>query len=868
MAKLIIPLNELEYKDLPLVGGKAAVLRILTMQGAPVPEAIILTGEFYQWIIQNDDRIREAVQNIKYCAQEELKFHLEEIISGFRDFEYPDEFLQLLINRLPLLHFPHFNNLAVRPSPVFHESPTEIISDLHLSVMNVRNIAELKEAIKLILASTWGFAAYAFRQENFVPHQHISMAVIIQKMAMIEYSGVVYSRHPRDSRYILINAGWGMPEAIINGEVEYDTYILRREKPENDSFAFSPGEKEIAVKKRRQIYKGSVRAMVDVSKERQNFQILDPREQLEIANFACKIEEAFGEPHVITWGKERGIIILNSRAAEKKQDIGQIWTIPLRDELYSPVYSNFGISLSRQNMEASINILASNVGEKKFHPNSLVKKFLNRPFLNLGELTFLFQKLGIRQECTKRAYQGDALFLPETKSGKVQEQMDTGILNSMKMKRWTGRIEEQAEKNCSDLASSLGKMKKLRFNKLDRKELGEFISLVLKESLKIRDRYEILTIILFSLGMLSKIEKNKTPVELYQNIPTVTEIYEIRYLLDILNLAQEAVTDPAVVDFFRQNDHCLGEKMGILQSTSFFPLLLAFIKKHDCAGLFPLDVSSPLFGENPFFLIKMISVLLRLENLHGKIFLAKRAADEFGKKKPPERPGGFLQKLIPGNWTVDSLSDLLHHSILLASRHLKFNIELVSLLRKALLEMGKIFADMKFIEAPDDIFFLEVDEVLRATKIKFTDYSKLIPQRRENLEIFADYIPPPLFSGSRLDISIPSIPDYQPGEPLCRIPLSPGTAEGRARIIRRPAELFAVEPDEIIIIDRLNFILSPLLLTAAGVIIQRCNPFMVEYPVGRILGIPSVAGIQGIMDVVGDGDHIKIDGDRGIVVLQ
>jgi len=185
-------------------------------------------------------------------------------------------------------------------------------------------------------------------------------------------------------------------------------------------------------------------------------------------------------------------------------------------------------------------------------------------------------------------------------------------------------------------------------------------------------------------------------------------------------------------------------------------------------------------------------------------------------------------------------------------------------MRKVLLEMGEHFTQANIIEETEDIFFLEIEEVLKAAQVKYTDYKSVVSRRKINHDILKGYKAPAIVMGSGINISSPSADITKEKSVKC-IPLSKGKIKGKAKKINSYRDIFSIETSDIVVIERLNFIYTPLLSVAGGIIIERINPFLSDYTQCRLLGFPAVGGIPGIIDSVLDGEILGIDGDHGIM---
>lgn len=865
MAKFIIPLKELEYKDFPLVGGKASVLRILSMQGLNVPPALILTGELYDLIIKKNPDLDSLITDIKYCHPDDAGEYLAHIIHYFRGMDLPQELVNLLLNRLPLLHFPHFNNLAVRPSPVFKESPSEIFSGLHVSAMNLDNLKDVIDAIKLVWASMWSMDAYQFRMKNHIPHEDISMALIVQKMAVLEYSGTVVSSAPGDANSIIINAGWGMPDAVRENKVAFDTVVMRQVKTEEGGAIYSLGAEQVAFKQSRQVFQGAEKIFTEVSPEKQDVSILPSFEREELAHLAKKVEETFNRPYCLLWGKEHKIMVLDAYPAVKYKDSTEEWTEILNRELYPSVLTQFVYPYLVGSDRSCIDLMLKDLGEKDSISSEFISSMLGRPYVSSTVYSQLCRKLDIAEACTKRMLHGVSMFPVDRNKLESDEDFSTGLLDSLKINRWTKKVEKDVGDYAGKIISSLKDIKKLNLSDLKKENLGDVASVCGDLRRNVRDRFEVLTLIIFGLNMLKKLNPEADYADIYNRTPVETDIYDVHYLADMLALVKAANTDPVSCKFFREYFSEGEDDISALRQSSFSEHLISFIEKYYTMGVYPLDPSFPRFDEQPSVLVGMIALLCNVKNIDEKLRNVESNLKKFDKSSV-EIKIGFLDGLIPGRWSEERCLNLISRSIIAARKHLELDAEISSMLRKVLLKLGAHLTESGMIEQKENIFYLELEEIVKAAKARFTDLKKLIATREENVSIWEEYEVPSTFQGSRLNLNIPIPPRYSQGEPVRCIPLCEGKVSGKVKVITTPEDFSEVQPDNIIVIERLNFVLSPLLLTGAGVIVEKYNPFTVDTTLCRILGLPAVSGINGITDFLEDDNVVEIDGGKGVLI--
>lgn len=118
--------------------------------------------------------------------------------------------------------------LAVRSSAVEEDSGTASFAGIHLSRLNVTGAEALAQAIVAVWDSAWSDAATAYRQRLGLSMDRRPMAVVIMPLIDARASGIAFTCDPASGRedHILINAHWGLGEALVGGAAAGDLYRL------------------------------------------------------------------------------------------------------------------------------------------------------------------------------------------------------------------------------------------------------------------------------------------------------------------------------------------------------------------------------------------------------------------------------------------------------------------------------------------------------------------------------------------------------------------------------------------------------------------------------------------------------------------
>ena len=128
----------------------------------------------------------------------------------------------------------YFNELgteyvAVRSSATAEDSASAAWAGQLDSFLNTTEI-DLLEKVKRCWASLFTPRAIFYRFEQNLHTQKVSVAVVIQKMVASEVSGIAFSVHPvtQDYNQLIIEAGFGLGEAIVSGQITPDSYVVEK----------------------------------------------------------------------------------------------------------------------------------------------------------------------------------------------------------------------------------------------------------------------------------------------------------------------------------------------------------------------------------------------------------------------------------------------------------------------------------------------------------------------------------------------------------------------------------------------------------------------------------------------------------------
>jgi pyruvate, water dikinase len=305
---LIKKFNQISKKDTETAGGKGSSLGEMFQAGIPVPEGFVIPSDYFNRFMEETDLNIEVDAilgkvNIK-------KIHTVENASKKIKALILSKGMSESIEKEILENYKKLSSgfVSVRSSATSEDSIFAAWAGQLDSFLNVTEEI-LLDNIRKCWASLFTPRAIFYKFEKKLNKDKISMAVIIQKMVSSEESGIAFSVHPvtQDKNHIIIEAGFGLGEAIVSGSITPDIYVIK--KQEFKILDINVNEQKKALYKKT---KGGNRWEDLGGKGRK--QVLNEKEIIKLAKLIVKIEKHYGFPVDIEWAKEKGeFYILQSR---------------------------------------------------------------------------------------------------------------------------------------------------------------------------------------------------------------------------------------------------------------------------------------------------------------------------------------------------------------------------------------------------------------------------------------------------------------------------------------------------------------------------------------------------------------------------
>lgn len=305
------------YKDdADVAGTKAAGLGEMIRAGFPVPNGFCLTTSAYEtFIVHNrlEKKISEVLSELNVSNPTSLQSASSEINALFSRGLLPETLASEIIKSYHTLSGIQDTEVAVRSSAVVGRLSQSQFAGQYATLLNVSSEANLIESVKKVWASLYSPQAILFRKQQGLKDFGSTMAVVIQKMVKADASGVMFTLDPLtgDKSILVIEAVWGLGEAISQGSVTPDRYVLSKNPLLLASATVTPQAQMLEMK-------AGMTRLVPVSKKMQTRAKLSHGAILKLADIGLKLQSHFFFPQDVEWAIEGNtIFLLQTRPATR-----------------------------------------------------------------------------------------------------------------------------------------------------------------------------------------------------------------------------------------------------------------------------------------------------------------------------------------------------------------------------------------------------------------------------------------------------------------------------------------------------------------------------------------------------------------------
>lgn len=324
-----VPFEKLGRHDVDTVGGKNSslgeMISHLAKMGVSVPTGFATTAQAYRDFLKHDglaDKISKELAALDVDDVEKLAEVGANIRQWILSTPFPARLEREILESFERLSGGRDIAVAVRSSATAEDLPDASFAGQQETFLNVRGKNALMKCVHEVFASLFNDRAIAYRVHQGFAHDVVALSAGIQYMCRsdIGASGVMFTLDT-DSGFrnvVFITSSYGLGETVVQGAVNPDEFYVY--KPTLRSGHAPILRRTLGAKAIKMVYGEAGTAervkTIDVAPEDRNKFSISDADILELAKQALIIEEHYGCPMDIEWGKDGGtgkIYILQAR---------------------------------------------------------------------------------------------------------------------------------------------------------------------------------------------------------------------------------------------------------------------------------------------------------------------------------------------------------------------------------------------------------------------------------------------------------------------------------------------------------------------------------------------------------------------------
>jgi pyruvate,water dikinase len=320
MNEWVVPLESLGMGDVARVGGKNAslgeMIRHLAEAGVRVPGGFATTAAAFHAFLdegQLTDRIRRRLVALNVDDVAALAAAGREIRDWISAAPLHASLQQAVSDTFRKLEQEAGGELAVavRSSATAEDLPEASFAGQQETYLNVRGLAAVLEAVKRVYVSLFNDRAISYRAHQGFDHDGVALSAGIQRMVRSDRgaSGVIFTLDTESGfpDVVFITAAYGLGETVVQGSVNPDEFYVHKPTLRAGRRAIikrTRGEKAVKMIYATDAAAGRATQTVAVPRAEQLRFCLSDAEVEELARHALVIEQHYGRPMDIEWGKD------------------------------------------------------------------------------------------------------------------------------------------------------------------------------------------------------------------------------------------------------------------------------------------------------------------------------------------------------------------------------------------------------------------------------------------------------------------------------------------------------------------------------------------------------------------------------------
>lgn len=850
-----------ENSEVHGIGGKASNLYRLRQLDIAVPKFIVIPESvLLEQLTSTDnyDKFKTEIEQV--CVPDGLE---DELIKYFG----PDY---------------RRKSYAIRSSATDEDGMKHSFAGQFETYLNVE-ADRINESIIKIWKSVASERVVKYRLEHGLPPT-LGIAVIIQEMIEPDVAGVGFGLDPvsGDRETKIISAVYGLGEGLVSGDLNADTFKITKD-----------GVTERLVEKKYKLVQsenGEGTVKVLVNEDMREIAALAKTELDEISDLLDKLFNELGSPQDIEFAFKDGKLFLlqtrpitaigktpkgeytlwdNSNIIESYPGVTTPLTFTFIIKMYERVYSQFArlLGVKENEILRHKEVFANTLG--------LIRGRVYYSLLSWYKMLAMLPGYSINAQ-----YMETMMGVKERFDLKEDYQMSKGlarlrIVEMIFRMIWVhARLGRERKKFIAHLNTFMNKYDQLDFSNMS---AAEIVNHYMRFETTLLLKWKAPLINDFFAMIWFGVLKKKTN-DLLPNEPNVhndllcgsQDIISVEPIHRSIDIAREICNDSDAHELFVSHDQKeIWDQMNQGKSPKIKELIDQYISKFGdrCVGELKLETIS--YSQDPTLFINVIKSYVT-QNITS--YRSDTNIEETLRKNAELKIAAALEGKLLKRWWFNYI---LRKARDLVSNRENLRYERTrgfGMVRKMFIALGERLHADHVIDNPRDIFYLELDEVL---KLDSEDLRLTLKHRIQERQIeFENYrsqkSPEERFFTYGNDFSDEYIYSKEKLEPiegdLEGIGCCPGRVQAKVRVVSNPSEIDSLNGD-ILVTSSTDPGWVTLFPTASAIIVERGSLLSHSAIVSRELGIPCIVGVTGLLRTVKTGDEVVMDGSAGTIQI-
>lgn len=877
-------------------GGKGYNLYLLTQEGFSVPSWIIISASLFKnFRISNDldKKINAALMSLK--TSNNIRADVSSISDSIKQIILNTPLDTATSNEIKRAYKSlKAKSIAVRSSGLDEDSSSYSFAGQFDSYLFIQSESDALQALKKCWASAYSERNISYRIQNklSLASEEINVAVIFQQMIDADTSGVVFTCDPikKDNSKIIISSVYGIGEGLVSGKQYSDTYTVDKE-------TLAIVDEIITLKKTKLIgsKKGNGTFETRVKEENQNKGSLTDKELKNIAKIVLEIENFYHFPQDIEWAIKGGVFyLLQARpittSTNNKDGNLNIWdnsniiesygglTLPLTFTFARYVYHQVYVQFCEILM-----VPTKEIRNMDYFLKNMLGLFYGRVYYNLlnwYKLTSIlpgykynrsFMETMMGTNKSLEAEIADRIRPP------VSLSKATKVLTGIKFLYYHFVIQKNIDQFLQYFQGVYETYRKfdyskmtpdeilLKYRELENTLLRQWKAPIINDYLcmvhfgilkKLSQKWlgnldeSLQNDLLCGEGNLESAEPTRELMRIAADVKKVSSLKKL-----ILNTASEDCMEVISQSLFED----------------FKKSINRYIDLYGYRCMNEMKLEQKDLYQDPSFLFICLKNYLQSNNINLKnLDKREKTIRQNAENKVHQNLKGIKRAIY--FWSLNNARKAVRNR-----ENTRFcRTRIYGVVRAWFYNIGIDYTTRSIINKPEDIFYLELSELLGSLEGTLTvqNLKSIIQLRKDEYKSYEEIEPasrfathgPVYWMNNHLKQSVQSEKSESSNGILKGIGCCPGIVEGKVRVVLSSKDDMQLK-GEILVAARTDPGWIPLYPMISGLLVERGSLLSHSAIVAREMGIPTIVGVDGLTMKLKDGDKIKMDGKSGQIKI-